>query len=67
MMSVRIPNPKKSVYPTWVCRARWAATALNILVIAKNEEEAYDKACKRILRAEGGIRCLGVEVLRGVD
>lgn len=40
---------------------------MNLLVIAKNEEEAWDKAWKRIARTEGGEKCLDVKVLRRID
>lgn len=50
--------------PEWVCKAEWRSTSVQILVPAKNEAEAKDKAWKKIARTEGGDSCLKITVLR---
>lgn len=50
-------------YPIWRVRCSWGATAYTILVEAKNEAYAYDKACKRMMRTEGGESCQELTVL----
>lgn len=50
-------------YPTWKCKASWAATAKTVLIEAKDEIQAKDKAWKQIAREMGGDSCLRVDVI----
>jgi len=54
----------KNPLPEWVCKAEWRSTSCQIIVPAKNESEAWDKAWKKVARTEGGDSCLKVTVLR---
>lgn len=54
---------KPPKYPIWRVKCSWNGTAYVILVEAKNEAYAYDKACKRMMRTEGGERCQQIDVL----
>lgn len=53
--------------PTFVCKCAWANTAVNLLVEARDEEEAKERAWGRVARTEGGDSCLRVTVVRRVD
>lgn len=58
------PILKKPSLPEWVCKCEWRSTATLIIVPARNESEAWDRAWKRVARTEGGDSCLKVTVLR---
>lgn len=49
--------------PLYRVKAMWRATSVVMLVEARDEEAAWDKAWKRIARTEGGDMCLEVKVL----
>lgn len=50
-------------YPTFKCKASWPATAKTILIVAKDEVQAKDRAWKQIAREMGGDSCLRVDVV----
>jgi hypothetical protein len=49
--------------PMWRVKAMWRATSVVLLVNAKDENDAWDRAWKRVARTEGGDMCLEVKVL----
>lgn len=59
---VKAKLPEK--WPEWICKCVWDATAVKIVVEAKDEAMAWDRAWKRVARTEGGDSCLQVKVLR---
>lgn len=48
---------------TYTFKAVWDSTAVRIVVEAEDEIEAQEKAERRILRTEGGIRCREVRLV----
>ena len=65
LVESKIKVPPK--FPTFVCKASWAGTSKKLLIQAKDEEAAWDRAWKQIAREEGGDLCLRVEVLSKRD
>lgn len=64
----KLANPMKTVkippsLPVFRCKARWAGTAVTLLIPAKDEEQAKEKAWMKVARTQGGECCLGVVVL----
>lgn len=57
-------KPKKHVY---LLRARWRATALDLRITAKDEDEAMMKAEKQVIRMEGGTRCSEIIFIRQLE
>lgn len=49
--------------PEWIVKCSWRATAIRLKIRAKDEQEAWDKASKQVLRMEGGQWCHEIEVL----
>ena len=56
----KVPIP----LPEWICRCIWRSTATNIIVSARDEQEAKDRAWKRVSRMEGGDMALEVKVIK---
>lgn len=54
-------------FPTFKCKASWPATAKTILVVAKDEVQAKDKAWRQIAREMGGDACLRVDVIGRIN
>lgn len=54
-----LPTP----WPTFLVKAMWQGTSKKLLIPAKSEADAWDRAWKQIAREEGGDLCLRVEVL----
>lgn len=66
-MSKSTPDLRSLLKPNYfefVCKAEWRSTSCQIIVPARNESEAWDKAWKKVSRTEGGDSCLKVTVLR---
>lgn len=53
--------PKK--YPTFLVKASWRATAIKFYVVAKNEDDAWNKASRMVKRMFGGLSCEEIKVL----
>ncbi len=47
----------------YVFRASWRGTALNLIVYARDEDEAFLKAARRVKRMLGGAACLDLELV----
>lgn len=54
-------KPKRHRY---LYKASWRGTALRFFVEAHNEDEAERKAARQVMRMQGGISCLGLELVR---
>ena len=63
-MRSKLKLPSK--LPEWICKCIWASTAAHIKVAAKDENEAWHVAWKKVARTEGGDSCLVVRVIRKV-
>lgn len=59
MKPVKIPPP----LPVWIVKAQWAGTAVKLLIPAKDEVAAKNKAWMKVARTMGGDLCVGVKVL----
>ena len=57
----RIKLPSR--YPTWLVKAIWRGTSLKLKIVARDEQEAWDKASNQVKRMQGGISCLELKVL----
>jgi translation elongation factor EF-1beta len=51
------------VLPTFLVKAMWRATAIKMKVVAKDEEDAWDKAAKLVKKMEGGSSCIEIKVM----
>lgn len=56
-----------SILKTYRLKARWRGTAITIHIAAKDEDEAMKKAAKKVLKMEGGVRCMDIELLGELD
>ena len=50
-------------WPTFLIKCLWRGTSLTLRLQAKDEEDAWDRAAKKVMRMEGGSRCLEIKVL----
>lgn len=41
----------------------WAGTAITMLIPAKDEEQAKERAWSKVARGQGGELCMGIRVL----
>ena len=53
--------------PLWLVKAMWQGTAIHIQVPAKDEDDAWEQAAKRVKKMEGGLHCLDLKVLRRIS
>lgn len=47
----------------FIAKAAWDSTAVRLLVYARDETEAKEKAWKRVARVMGGDSCLSVKIV----
>lgn len=57
--------PKK--LPTFIVKCSWRATAITLKVEAKDEQAAWDRAAKMVMRMEGGQGCHEIQILRRMN
>ena len=58
-MTTKLPKS----WPTWLVKCSWRGTAIKLKVVAKDSDDAWDKASKLVKRMEGGMSCEDITVL----
>ncbi len=51
----------------FIFKASWRGTALNLIIHAKDEDEAFLKAARKVKRMLGGATCLDLVLVREGD
>ena len=54
----------KSKKRRFLFKAAWRGTALRFWIDAVDEKDAAERAAKYVMRMEGGVRCLDLELLK---
>lgn len=49
---------------SFIFKASWRGTALNLIIRARDEDEAFLKAARRVKRMLGGATCLDLVLVR---
>ena len=51
----------------YLYKAAWRATSIKFWVSAMDEDQAWKRAERTVMRMEGGIHCMGLELMRTED
>lgn len=61
---VKSPSKVPKSWSTYIVKCIWAATAVNLVIPARNEADAIDKAEKKLRRTFGGEACKDIRIVR---
>jgi len=62
-MTIKIPK----AWPTFLIKCSWRATSLTLRIQARDENEAWTRASKKVMKMFGGISCLDIQIMKRVD
>lgn len=51
-------------WPTFIVKAIWDSTAIFLKFEAKDDDDAIERAWKRMRKTEGGDKCVDVKIMR---
>ena len=63
MTTTKIP----SSWPTFLVKASWRGTSITLRIPAKDEDDAWTKASKKVMKMLGGISCLDIQITKRID